>query len=185
MSLGRQFNYFPFTITFAFIICDNHNKKTETYKIQVSLGQSYMNLRLRKLFWLKYRAVNKTFALKYLKMKFLLLFRKKWCMCGGYNAEWRNRPCWLLRLDYPAGKARRVTGCNEFYQEWVVAIYLMISLGPYLSHRDLVSIEDQHPQGWVNRWRTAKPSHSGSILYMPAPFHVPTHPPLSISFDDD
>lgn len=41
------------------------------------MGQSYMNLRLRKQFWLKYRAVTKAFALKYLKMKFLLFFRKK------------------------------------------------------------------------------------------------------------
>lgn len=57
------------------------------------MGQSYMNLRLRKQFWLKYRAVTKAFALKYLKMKFLLFFRKKRYICDGYNAEWRNRPC--------------------------------------------------------------------------------------------
>lgn len=142
MSLERQLDYFTLTITFAFIIDDNHNKKTETYKIQMSMGQLYMNLRLTKLFWLKYRAVTKAFALKYLKMNFILFLRNKWYICGGYNDEWRDRPCWLQRLFYPIGKT---TGCNEFYQEWVIPVYLMMSLGPYLFNHNLVSKEDQQP----------------------------------------
>lgn len=143
------------------------------------MGQSYVQIRLRKQFWLKYKAVTRASALNSFKVKFILFSRKKVIYLWWLQCWVEKQTLWITyTLYHPSRKTRRIAGCNELYQAWVMPIHIMMSLGPYLSNQGPVCIGHQSLNGEESRWRVGKPSCWHWILYTPALFHVPTHPPV-------
>lgn len=73
-----------------------------------------MNIKLRKVFQLKYKAITEVIALKYFKIQFLLFFWKRHEVCA-LDTRLNRETDLVDYLDFilHIGKARGITGYND------------------------------------------------------------------------